>query len=95
MFRRVFGSVTFIMFLAVGAGCQGYSKEKATVVCDQERTAKAQCVTDASFDQCVACYQECGNGCRAQALCPEEYSCNDDEGDQGEGGAGGAAGAAK
>lgn len=89
MFRMVLGSVTFIVLLAASAGCKGYSDDKARTVCEQEQTAKAQCVTDESFDQCVACYKECGNTCRAQADCPEQYSCDGDDGDdQGTGGAG-------
>lgn len=75
MVRKALGGVMFVMLLAAVAGCGGFNEAKAKERCDQEQFAKAQCISDDEYDACVACYQQCGDGCEAQATCPETYSC--------------------
>ncbi|MEZ4301128.1 MAG: hypothetical protein R3B70_39695 [Polyangiaceae bacterium] len=65
----------FVALLGAALGCGGYSTEKAELRCDQEESAKEQCVTDAAYEACVACYEECGAGCHPGATCPETYLC--------------------
>jgi hypothetical protein len=75
MVRKVLGVASVLTLIAAFWGCGGFSEEKATQRCDQERTSKSQCVTDKSYDACVSCYQECGEQCHGQATCPETYEC--------------------
>lgn len=76
MFRKVLGLVAFVPLLTLSAGCGGgYSQETAQKFCDQEAYAKEACMTDDAVQECVGCYMECGDDCRAQATCPETYAC--------------------
>lgn len=77
MFQKALGGVMFLLAVAATAGCGGFSEEKAQARCDQEQYAKAQCVTDAAYAECIACYKECGDSCQALASCPEAYTCDD------------------
>jgi hypothetical protein len=61
---------------AMGCG-SGVSDSEATLRCKEEQQSKAECVTSASYKQCLACEHECGDSCMAEAKCPEVYSCND------------------
>lgn len=72
-------TVVLAALLAIGCG-SGYSEEDAKTFCDQDRTAKATsgCVTDAAYNQCVSCYEECGTDCVVGAKCPETYVCKTD-----------------
>lgn len=95
MVRRVLGFATVMAFVFTAMGCGGgFSDEKSAERCDQERVSKSQCVTDAAYSACLACYKQCGDKCVAQASCPETYECEGDDGDgSGSGaGTGGAAG---
>lgn len=59
------------------AGCDGgLSTQEAIVRCDQERTSKAT-VTDESYQECLTCYEECGDDCKALDTSPETYTCED------------------
>lgn len=61
---------------AMPLGCgSGLSTEDATLRCDQEKVGKSACVTQAAYDACIQCYEECGDECTAAAACPETYSC--------------------
>lgn len=65
--------------LAVGAsvgGCGGggYTTQEAYDRCEQERKTK-NTVTDASFTECVACYEDCGADCQGTGTTPEHYRC--------------------
>lgn len=88
MVRKVLGFSMFTALLALAfAGCGGgFSEEKATQRCDQEKANKL-CMTDAAYAQCLSCFQECGDQCVITAACPDTYSC---DGSDGSGGAGGA-----
>jgi hypothetical protein len=69
---RVF---TVIVVLSALAGCGGgYSTQEAYARCEEERTVKVT-MTDESFAECVACYENCGSDCEAAGASPETYSC--------------------
>jgi hypothetical protein len=72
----------FLGMAVLSLGCgSGYSEEKAKIQCDQERAANASaCVTDAVYEQCLSCYQECGNDCVRAESCPASYACSDGSG---------------
>jgi hypothetical protein len=76
MVRRALGFAMVMTGLFTVMGCDGgYTEAKAEERCQQEMASKAQCVTDAAYQECVACYEECGTQCLAQATCPETYTC--------------------
>lgn len=77
---RTVGIAAFLMITAAAAlGCgSGLSLEDATIRCDQEKAAKPQFVTFAAYNQCLTCYQECGNDCVVAATAPSSYTCPDD-----------------
>ena len=57
-------------------GCgSGLSAADAKVRCDQERASKTECVTDASYNACLQCEEQCGDSCQSAAACPERYAC--------------------
>lgn len=76
MVRKVFVSAVLMTVLGVLASAcgGGYSESKATERCDQEKAIK-NCMTDAAYDQCISCYEECGDSCLAGNVCPETYTC--------------------
>lgn len=86
MVRRVIAFVGFFALigtLSLGCGA-GFSEESATLRCDQERSTNAAgCITDAVYQQCLSCYQECGNDCIRVDSCPGSYVCKDDSGTTG------------
>lgn len=71
-------AAALVASLVVGsplAGCGGgYSTQEAYDRCEQERKVKIT-VTDASFTECVACYEDCGNDCTGTGTTPEHYRC--------------------
>jgi hypothetical protein len=83
MVRKVFAFAGFSMLVGVvSLGCgSGLSEESAKLRCDQERTANAAgCVTDAIYEECVSCYEECGTDCVRVDSCPGKFACKDDSG---------------
>jgi hypothetical protein len=75
MVRKVLGFSVFMTLACAAFGCGGgYSEERATIRCDQEKAGKP-CVTDDSYDACLTCYEECGDQCLPQSTCPETYAC--------------------
>ena len=75
MLRPALGILAVLSFLP--AGCGGFSEEDATAWCDQESNARGVCspAGSAAYDQCISCYEDCGNDCQAQNHCPEEWVC--------------------
>jgi|GEM_PF-6095836 hypothetical protein len=59
------------------AACGGYSQEEATTKCDLERKAKTNCFTDATYEQCLSCYESCGTDCAIAESCPAQYICSE------------------
>jgi hypothetical protein len=64
-----------VLLLSSAMGCGGgYSTQEADARCKQERTNKPT-LTDESFAQCVACFEDCGADCEAAGSTPEQYAC--------------------
>jgi hypothetical protein len=64
--------------LAAAAACgSGETTEDATASCNEQRQRQAQCFTNASFDECVACREKCGRQCvQVQPeTCPITFTC--------------------
>jgi hypothetical protein len=79
MVRTVSFAAVLMMTAAAALGCgAGLSVEDATLRCDQEKAAKPQFVTFAAYNQCLACYEQCGDNCVAAATAPASYTCPDD-----------------
>jgi hypothetical protein len=66
-----------MLLFALVASCGGLSTEDAEQRCTQLRTAVPSCVTDASYKECVSCYEECGDDCKPTAACPQTYACTE------------------
>ena len=77
---RTVGFAALLMITAAAAfGCgSGLSVEDATLRCDQEKAAKPQFVTFESYNQCLTCYEQCGDDCVIGATAPSTYTCPDD-----------------
>jgi hypothetical protein len=72
---RLVGCFGFVLaVLSIGCG-SGISASDAQARCDQERAAKVATMTDKSYQQCLDCYQSCGDQCAAKATSPETYAC--------------------
>jgi hypothetical protein len=73
--------VSLIAVLPLGCG-DGLSEEDATVRCDQEVQSRGQqdCITPGSpaYDECMSCFQECGDLCQPSSECPAKYTCPED-----------------
>lgn len=72
--------VTSLLFLAslVFVGCgDSYSSEESKTKCDLERQANATCFTDATYTQCLDCYERCGTDCAVGESCPAMYICSE------------------
>lgn len=76
MLKRALRGLVLVSSLGLLAGCGGLSTPEAEERCQQEREADAtQCVTEEVYQQCVSCYEECGDDCVALLTCPAQYSC--------------------
>jgi len=76
--HHVLRSLVLIPFAALAlVACGGYSPEEAQTKCDLERTSKSQCVNDAAYQQCLSCFEECGDGCAIAESCPLQYICTE------------------
>jgi hypothetical protein len=67
-----------IAIAALAAGCGGLSTVEAEQRCDQERAAEGtgtSCIDDAAYDECVSCYEDCGDDCARGDACPAHFSC--------------------
>jgi hypothetical protein len=68
-------ALPIVALLALGCG-KGLSTADARVRCDQEKTAKSDCFeVGKTYEQCLSCYEECGDECRPGAECPTTYAC--------------------
>ncbi len=56
-------------------GCGGLSASDAQVRCNEEQMGKADCFDTNVYNSCVACFENCGDSCTAQEVCPEQYLC--------------------
>ena len=59
------------------AGCaDSLSTQEAAVRCDVERQNKVT-VTEEAYQACIACFEACGDDCRARATNPATYECEE------------------
>lgn len=70
--RLVLSSLLFTL-----AACGGYSAEEAKIKCDLARDANSACFTDATYEQCLNCYETCGGDCAVAESCPSQYLCSE------------------
>jgi hypothetical protein len=75
------GSLPLVVLLSLGCG-GGLSEDDAALRCDQEVAAKGGggCITpgSAAYDECLSCFEECGDDCTPRAECPAKYTCPED-----------------
>lgn len=79
MVRMVFAAAFLVIASTVAAGCgSGLSVEDATQRCDQEKTAKGSLFGTETYNECIACYEKCGDSCASVATSPPTYTCPDE-----------------
>jgi hypothetical protein len=72
---RLIVSLSFVVtVLFVGCG-DSYSSDESKTKCDLERQANSTCFTDATYNQCLSCYESCGTDCAVAESCPVQYTC--------------------
>jgi hypothetical protein len=76
---RLTMAVSFVasltMLLGVGCG-DSFDEEDAVAECDAQRARIGNGVTDAAYQQCLDCYQECGEECAVvDTVSPTLFSC--------------------
>ncbi len=78
MFRSVGAAVLLMISSMAALGCgSGLSLEEAAVRCDQEKSAKGQLFGKTTYQECLSCFQECGDTCAPISTSPPTYSCAD------------------
>ena len=70
------GALALAATALVSAGCGGgLDTEDAQLRCDQLRTSIIT-MTQVSYDDCVACHEECGDDCEMNSLTsPPTFDC--------------------
>ncbi|MEP7122213.1 MAG: hypothetical protein ABJE95_14935 [Byssovorax sp.] len=78
MFRS-FGAAAVLVITSMAVlGCgSSLSLEDATIRCDQEKAAKGMLFGRTTYQECLSCYQICGNECSSVATSPPTYMCSD------------------
>ena len=72
--RRVLPALCCIVgMIACGSGLD---TEEARTYCDDVRATQTNCVDDAAYQACVACYEDCGVDCAQLESCPLQFSCD-------------------
>jgi hypothetical protein len=57
-------ALAFLVTAVLANACgSNFETEEAQAECNRIRAAQAQCFTAAVYDQCVACFEECGREC--------------------------------
>jgi anaerobic selenocysteine-containing dehydrogenase len=69
--RRLLALLALPLLAACGGG---YTTQQAVAQCDAERKARPA-MSDASRDECVACYEECGVDCVVTGGVPPKFAC--------------------
>lgn len=74
--RKLLAITPFLLaLLGVLAGCDdGLSTQEAVERCKIEQM-NSTTVTAESVTSCVACFEQCGDQCKALGKTPEEYAC--------------------
>ena len=79
MFRTIGAAAVLVITSMAAFGCSsGLSVEDATVRCDQEKTAKGSLFGTETYNECLSCYEECGDDCTSVASSPPTYTCSSD-----------------
>ena len=72
---------TFCLLLAFAAlatsivACTGYPADQAKDRCDIEQQNQGVCFSDGTYDECLSCFEECGDACAVAESCPVQYVC--------------------
>ena len=70
-----------LLLSALSLGCSpGLSTPDAEARCDEQRTVQQGCFDDATYAQCVSCFEACGDTCAIAESCPVQYVCSDADG---------------
>lgn len=78
MMKRALCSSVLLSLVGLLAACGGLSTPEAEQRCNQERQANGtNCVTEEAYDECVSCYEECGDSCARLESCPVQYQCEE------------------
>ena len=76
MFRTVGAAAVLVITSLAALGCgSGLSVEDATIRCDQEKAAKGALFSTTTYNECLTCYETCGNECSSVASSPPTYKC--------------------
>lgn len=79
MFRTIGAAAVLVLTSMAALGCgKGLSEEDATIRCDQEKTAKGSLFGTETYNECLTCYETCGDECTSVASSPPEYKCADE-----------------
>jgi hypothetical protein len=68
------GALIAVSALSIGCG-SGKSEDEAKVYCDQLQASLTNSFGAASYDQCVSCYEDCGQLCESKATSPATFAC--------------------
>lgn len=61
----------------VGCGSR-FSTQEATDACEELLDRINTAETDEQFNECVACFEDCGEDCRQQDTAPATFACPED-----------------
>ncbi|MFS8066908.1 MAG: hypothetical protein ACMG6S_11105 [Byssovorax sp.] len=76
MFRTLSAAAVLVITSTAALGCgSGLSLEDATIRCDQEKVSKGSLFARGTYDECLWCYQTCGDECTSVASSPPTYEC--------------------
>ena len=79
MFRTIGAAAVLVITSVAALGCgKGLSLEDATIRCDQEKTAKGSLFGPGTYNECLTCYETCGDECTSVASSPPAYKCSDE-----------------
>lgn len=79
MFRTIGAAAVLVITSLAALGCgSGLSVEDATIRCDQEKASKGSLFGRETYNECISCYETCGNECSSVASSPPTYKCADE-----------------
>lgn len=77
MITRNFAIALFVCSASlIGCGSR-YSTQEATEACDELLDRINTAETDEQFNECVACFEDCGDDCQQQDTAPATFACPD------------------
>lgn len=81
MFRSIGAAAILVITSMAALGCgSGVSTEEATIRCDQEKASKGMLFGKTTYQECLACFELCGNDCSPIASSPPTYTCPAEDG---------------